>query len=87
MLQVAPVPTAMAPPWCELKVGRQKLAFKSCYIPGQGFRAFMGSYYTYPGVGRIAGEVAVFDSQDLPKVAVFDSVDRSAVLCKSQQKS
>jgi hypothetical protein len=39
-----------------------------------------GSYYTYPavGIGRIAGEVAVFDSQG-PVVVV---VDRSAVLCK-----
>ena len=35
-----------------------------------------GSYYTYQAVGRIAGEVAVFDSQG-PFV-----VDRSANLCK-----
>ena len=40
----------------------------------------MGSYYTYPGVGRIAGEVAVFDSQG-PVV-----VDRSAALSKSNRK-
>jgi hypothetical protein len=33
----------------------------------------MGSYYTYPVVGRIAGEVAVFDSQG-PEV-----LDRSAL--------
>lgn len=37
----------------------------------------MGSYYAHlAAVGRIAGEVAVFDSQD-PVV-----VDRSAPLCK-----
>jgi len=51
-------------------------------IPGRDFEHFlvgalaMGSYYTYPAVDRIAGEVAVFCSQG-PGV-----VDRSAVLCK-----
>ena len=39
----------------------------------------MGSYYTYV-VGRIAGEVAVFDSQG-PVVE-----DRSAVLCIATEK-
>ena len=54
---------------------------KSCEIPGRDFEHVlvgalaMGSCYTYR-VGRIAGEVAVFDSQG-PAVA-----DRSAVLCK-----
>ena len=51
-------------------------------IPGRDFEHFlvgalaMGSYYTYIAVDRIAGEVAVFDSQG-PGV-----VDRSAPLCK-----
>jgi hypothetical protein len=51
------------------------------YVPGRDFEHFlvgalaMRSYYTYH-VGRIAGEVAVFDSQG-PAV-----VDRSANLCK-----
>ena len=47
----------------------------TCYVPGRDFEhALVGAHcYTYV-VGRIAGEVAVFDSQD-PVVP-----DRAAVL-------
>jgi hypothetical protein len=79
MLQIALDPIKIAP---ACRTCHQKVNAQSFLCPGQGFRAFfgrgtvaMGSYYTYLA-GRIAGEVAVFDSQG-PGV-----VDRSAVLCK-----
>ena len=70
----------IAPPFCANSNRKVRKEKKSCEIPGRDFEHFvgalaMGSYYTYI-FGRIAGEVAVFDSQG-PAVA-----DRSAVLCK-----
>jgi hypothetical protein len=55
----------------------KKLMLNPSYVPGRDFEHFwLWGAITYPVVGRIAGEVAVFDSQD-PVVH-----DRSAVLCK-----